>query len=188
MVTRYFCVFSSVHSPWFLLKGVIFLFLQFVHANGLEHHPDERRRVILQILPKICYRLFSSGWHGNGILISTNKLDSYLWKEMMGVYHHLLLTFPLEKVSILFWISIKMQGFFNTYWVNVNIDFCTFRCKVLFGEIIILRSFFFYIAVHLNENTKLQYIHVRGQCLVHQCWKFNLNRITVLEWTKFLVG
>lgn len=74
------------------------------------------------------------------------------------------------RKSIYFVLNFHQNArVFNTYWVNVNIDFCTFRCKVLFGEIIILRSFFFYIAVHLNENTKLQYIHVRGQCLVHQC-------------------
>jgi len=43
--------------------------------------------------------------------------------------------------------------FLNTYWVNVNIDFCAFRCKVLFDKIIILRRLL-YIAVHLNEKIR----------------------------------
>ena len=35
-----------------------------------------------------------------------------------------------------------MEGvFFNKYWDNVTIDFCTIRCKVLLGEKIMLRSF-----------------------------------------------
>lgn len=37
------------------------LFLQSVHENGFKYHPDERRRVVLQILSQVCYRLFSSG-------------------------------------------------------------------------------------------------------------------------------
>lgn len=37
------------------------LFSQFVYENGFEYHPDERRRVVLQILSQVCYRLFSSG-------------------------------------------------------------------------------------------------------------------------------
>ena len=39
----------------------LFFFLQFVHENGFKYHPDERRRVVLQILSQVCYRLFSSG-------------------------------------------------------------------------------------------------------------------------------
>lgn len=71
LVTRFLDEYFLSNVAFFLL------FLQFIHENGLEYHPDESRRVILQILPEICYGLFSSCWHGNDLLISRNQFFNY---------------------------------------------------------------------------------------------------------------